>query len=61
MLAAANPGAILVANQIVSADKAARLLRLNERLPVVAAVDSAEGARFLAAAAAAAGRTLPWH
>lgn len=56
---AVHPPSILVACQVVGDDKAARLLRLNERLPAIAAVDSIEGARFLNQAAARAGRALP--
>lgn len=59
VLLAAGPDSILVANQIVGADKVARLIHLNQRLPVISAVDGVAGARFLNDHAATADCILP--
>ncbi len=53
-----TPPSILVANQIIGWDKAQRLIRLNQTVPVISGVDSTEGARFLNQAAAQAGCKL---
>lgn len=50
---------ILVANQVVTREKIARLLRLNEEARVTCAVDSLENARALSEAAQSLGRRLP--
>jgi D-serine deaminase-like pyridoxal phosphate-dependent protein len=51
-------GSILLAVQIVGQPKIDRALRLSSRVPLTVAVDSAEGASRLAAAAASAGLVL---
>ena len=49
---------ILIANQVVGADKAARLAKLNQKAAVRCAVDDADNIADLSASAGAAGVTI---
>jgi D-serine deaminase-like pyridoxal phosphate-dependent protein len=49
---------VLLANEIVGADKCARVARLAQRITMTVAVDSTEGVEALAAAARSAGVTI---